>query len=1036
MGCVFLILFFATSVSRRLSAQTFRVVSSECGEYPSLTSEARMSLAHLAVDNQTDIRVDLLRGDRCAIDPEVLIAGHGHIIFQDRKVGFVRAAVDTVGLNRLLRTRGISFLSFPKEHKDFDRLEADNLNFTDPTSITIPIPTVFAGSLPSDGPYFAQDEAGLTRLWKEYATGDGRGVHIAFLDDGIDLYHPALRSALDLDGNRIPKVRDFLATSEPSTDSAWVGLPDRVQARDKSVAWRNHSWATPYDGTFRIGQFASRLEEVQNYPTIEGVAIVFGVLWDPVRDVAWIDTNGNFDFRDETPLRDYGVNHDVAYFGVMDKRGDNRIPFGIKIDRTRSSIRIYWGGMHGATAGPLSMNTYDGGIATGAAPASQLIDASWPNEVLTSFIAAASSSDVDLINRSGSLQTSDADFDARVVERTLRVYQKPIACACNLVGAVGVMDWQSAEMLRRNRRLAPPWVPAVHGFLESRADGLVNEILAPSTSLIPRSRYAIFEEKRRWAGVVPDGVTPDLPGPDGYMVSANPSPTIPVVAGIIADLISLARRYHLRYSSDRITDVLFTSAELLPGFPASQQGHGRVNAYDAWQQLLAMSRLDDPHNLRLPSFSVFKTTKENKRLRTIFGYYAESKAGSDLQRQLWIGRQGGYAHTTRFRLQLKGDPSFVLRDRALLLDNKHPIPIRFTVKRIPGWHVAFVQLVDAASNVIVHEVPLQTRISEYPSDVAAGVERHDMTIPPRHTLNRFIALRRNVQAISISVSLPYTGRTIVPTSFIASSDKTLYLTPKLVPANQGDARHHIGPIQKFKMWSLPKPTSTIWLGLSNRGQPEYEAATSEPAPDIPIHATVNLEQYNVDLRREDPDRVIVRNRLAPFDGKLEWLEPDAQVERLHDLGVAGISIADVVLPAGTVLWRIRLQGQVKRATLYAAHCDFLNICHIVDSPTGMTGNTLTVGAPQAGRWKLLVYESSRPRQHHIRLLKSVMFQDIEEGAHLDRLLARGDTVEPVPTRLRRKDLWAIVKLTTTEEESGIGFGLSNVSWRSTSNRHR
>src|SRR6202021_513918 len=115
-----------------------------------------------------------------------------------------------------------------------------------------------------------------------------------------------------------------------------------------------------------------------------------------------------------------------------------------------------------------------------------------------------------------------------------------------------------------------------------------------------------------------------------YIIGANNSPTIPVVSGVLADLISEARHDHLRYNATRLNNAIFTGTRLLEGFPLSQQGYGLINAANSWDRLVKMAKADDPANSELASFTVSRM--ENGRSIEVQGFHADlSKPGESLE---------------------------------------------------------------------------------------------------------------------------------------------------------------------------------------------------------------------------------------------------------------------------------------------------------------------------------------------------------------------------------------------------------------------
>jgi hypothetical protein len=928
-------------------AQTGQPIGEQCGQYPKLTARARQSLAIFAASGAKSIKVDILASRGCVSLIDDVASRSGNVLFADRRVGYARLLVDRTQLEMLIRTKGLEYLSFPVTVPDRAALSAEETHFTNPSSITIPIPHVSTAALASDGPFFATEEAGLAALWHRYPTGDGRGTTVAFIDAGIDLFHPALRAALTADGRVIPKVHDLLAVSQPGEDSAWAQCVDEVTSTGRRIKWRGHEWITPYDGVFAIGVLARKLITVQGYfPKSDSFPIVVGVLWDRNRDKVFVDTNGNYDFSDEMELADYAVRQDVAFFGGKTGDEDNRVPFGIKLDTMKSAVRIFWGGPHGAMAGPLAMNMLTGGLVNGAAPGAQVIDVYDVGEAIPAFVSAASRPDVDVINRSGNIgPASDPEFNEMVAERTLSVYDKAMACYCSVSGAIDVRDWQNSAMLRYNRRIAAPWLPAVNGGTTFRPDGLVNTVLAPSTSLIPRSRYAVYDE--------------DLPsrasvaGPAGYEIGANPSPTVPVVAGILADLVGLARQYKIPYDAERLLDAIFTSAQLLPGFPTAQQGHGRVNAFGAWQQLQAMWHVEDIEAHELTKFRVARM--RNGILKPVYGFAASFSPGADRRETIWVKRIGGPTGARPYTLLLKGDPAYRLIDLSVKLAPFQPAPVRFTVERTPGGHLAFIQFIDKRSGVVFHEIPLQTRINEAPERVAAGTDQYTFTVQPRHCDDRFINIRSAYDASLLTISGPYVGRTSFSETFVQDGRRRLLLDNVPVSVDAIDPIHHVGPRQQSELLGVNENVdASMRLHITNRSLPEYETAHSEPAPDVPISVTLTAALYRMAIRRSR-ETLDLHNRLAKVVGSLVYLRADEDHIELRKLETPLASGSEITIPSGISAWRLLFKGASRTAgTLFAIHCDVTDQCEAMANSEIRDGKAVvTIQASEPGKWTVV-----------------------------------------------------------------------------------
>src|SRR4029453_14263557 len=73
-----------------------------------------------------------------------------------------------------------------------------------------------------------------------------------------------------------------------------------------------------------------------------GSSGIFAVLWDPTRNLVWVDTNQNNSFADQTAMTDYKVNYDVGYFGVDNAATAvaERMPFVVQTDAKNKVLNI------------------------------------------------------------------------------------------------------------------------------------------------------------------------------------------------------------------------------------------------------------------------------------------------------------------------------------------------------------------------------------------------------------------------------------------------------------------------------------------------------------------------------------------------------------------------------------------------------------------------------------------------------------------------------------------------------------------------
>lgn len=893
--------------------------------------------------------------------------------FNDAKVGYALVMIKRERVLDILDMTGVdavsaSYAYYPYAFSDPTLAGGPPTKTAPVPPIKIPYPRV-AATQPDDGPYFAAAEAGLTAFWARHPEADGRGVRIALVDQGTDLLHPAVQLAKDADGNDVPKIVDIDNETRVGEDSNWVqfGEPFETQGGQFSAAER--TWKAPTDGTYRFGIFSSQIVlGFEGNPLAQKIRLAVGVLWDEKRDTVWVDTDGDGDFGNERALGEYSKTHDIAWFGKKDGDDDNRIPFGINLDRDRKAayIGVAKGGHGGMTIGPLSANRRTGGLYDGAAPNSQVVDTVAAHiAFLVPYLTAFARPDVDIVNRSGGIGNAGRkDFQGLVAARAVQIYDKPLICVCTIPGALSVMDYQSPEMLLRNRRAQPPLLDSMNSSVWWMENGLVNTILAPSASLVTESRYMP-------TGLPgPNGMeklTPEIqnpPAPAGYTVGSNPSPTVPVVSGVIADLITEARKEHVRYSGARLIAAVSTGTHLIDGFAAAEQGLGLVNADGAWNQLVRMAKADDPTNPTLTSFTVAKS--QGRSSDAIYGFHGSYDSAGAKRGELWIIRHGGYHSGRKYEFSLRGnDGTFSLVDHAATLLPNVPAKVSFRISVQPGLHVALLQLRDVKADVVMLEIPLTAGSPATMQTVAPGVDQYETKLKPR----RVQALRiepTQAQATLYDMRIPYIGPPFISFRYMQGNrwgSNGGRIGAVAAPDSPSvDEGHHVGPMEEIQSLVLDRDVpplsgtfgNIIW---DNRSKPEYETSLDPPPPDVPIPAQLTVTSYSVKIERVGSSQVRFTNLMADVEGVSEFYDAKLAVSELNGQGAHSVTESLRDLPTGIAQWRIRLKpsSQENLIDLFVLDCTQANgKCRVVKQQAWTAkSSTLTIDDPKAGQWKVI-----------------------------------------------------------------------------------
>jgi subtilisin family serine protease len=932
------------------------------------------------------------------------------IEYSDERSGYALVMMPREKLLATLDVSGIAY-AYTREAGLYYRNLATKSSQTDGKAeavppIEIPYQRVQT-TLSPDSPFFAADEIGLSELRKRHPEADGRGVSVAVLDQGFDLLHPALQEAKDAQGQVVPKIADFDMFHTSEDDSGWVRMDQIVEVPAGRFEAAGRTWTAPNSGTYRFGiyKYELMLGPDGNSHT-KKLKLSVGVLWDQTSGRIWVDSDGDGSFKNQRALGDFGVKHDIDWFGTKVGEDDNRIPFGVKTDSVRNAVYIRIGGFHGAVvAGPLAANTLTGGLFNGAAPSAQLIDGNFSDAtLLATMVEVFSRPDVDLVNRSGAIAASDetrdrrgsVDFAKHVLERMIALSNKPMACVCAAAGTINVTDYAGPEMLRRNRQLEPPYKDSINSFVWELPNGIVNTVLAPSANLETQSRYASVD--LRW----PDGklrgfddLKLDPPAPDGYLIGANNSPAIPVVSGVLADLISEANRERIRYNAVRLNNAIFTGTRLLDGFPLSQQGYGLVNAARSWDQLAKMSKADDPANPELTSFTISRM--EDGRSIEVQGFHANlPQAGEKLTGEIRITRRGGFAGRRKYTFSLRGNNgSYELLDREAELVRDKPVRVRFRTNGASGWNIVFLELRDVKADVVMQDFPLSVRVPDVPEVVAPDVDRYTSTIPTLHSESRYVRVDEDVQAVRYVMKIPYTGPENISTRSFPGGR---YDDTKAPDGELVDAAHHVGPMETLESLVVNDEPGTQEIFWENRGRPEYATQYDGPAPDVPVHAELTVSKYAVAIGKGPNDTLDITSKLATIEGKVELYNAALKASQLVGAGLHASGEAERTLPTDLAQWRVQVSSDSassERADVYLLNCTGKNGCFVaVQEEISAAGKTVAVDKPHAGDWRIVV--RSRGQVQHTATYT------VREA-----LLTKGEGIDPENSRHASGETWTL-----------------------------
>lgn len=538
---------------------------------------------------------------------------------------------------------------------------------------------------------------GIDALLRENPTFDGRGVTIAMIDGlttGLPIFHPAFRTATDLSGAPVPKIRDMVIVN-PGWRSATATT--RTGGGDPSAATAGRPRTLPYDAEFRAG-------------TVETPWQTYEFVWDTAARTVWVDANRNGDFRDDPPMRDArafpedigefpAAKSPLGVFRVTTDPETSRVVFHMVSPTTSSN--------HAAKDAAVAAGSDE--FIRGVAPGASLVLLDPSNnrfvrisDMVRTLIYAARRPDVDIISMSFAVSASPvpADDIVNVIsDRLVRQFHKILITAASnptwrdvpdAVGTYSVsvgayMPGAAARHLgettdRREHWILPYSARGPRGNGDARPD-----VVAPAVWM-SLGRCEVPGALRR--------ACPELSG--------GTSAAAPALAGAVALLVSGAKQRGTQLAGEDIRMLLRASAAYVPGWRADEQGAGVANMAAAWK-LLTTQR-------DWPTIVGSSSLDEARR-----GFLSNKGWGRGVYEKSWIvGHSGqvpgkftrvsGVAGTQSFDLDWTGNDGTFKAPRMIDLTLNAEAVINVEIMpRTSGFHSALLNFRDRATGHLLHQ---------------------------------------------------------------------------------------------------------------------------------------------------------------------------------------------------------------------------------------------------------------------------------------------------------------------------------------------
>lgn len=694
----------------------------------------------------------------------------GKVNYQESDIDYIRATVPTGAVEAVAALSGVQYVDL----NEIIPLEDPR---PDGALGTIPQPAPGAGT-PNNNPYMPIADVGASQFMAANPTWDGRGVIIGILDTGITLDHPSLLTTST--GER--KIIDWVTFTDPfdtstSGDPTWVNMRDQVSG--KNFVYQSIAFTAPVNASYRIGKFVEsdfRLGgELGNNVNRDGdTTDVFYVLWNTKSNSVYVDTNQNFNFNDDMPMKDYKVGFQVNYFGVDNPATPvvDRLPFVIQTDGKNKFVNIgIVSGAHGShVAGIAAGNSLFGGAMSGAAPGAKIVSVRVCMFVVgcTSFaliegmIYAAKQSNVDVINMSiGGLPALNDGNNARaeLYNRLIEQYNVQMFISAgnsgpgmNTVGdpsvaskVMSVGAYISADTYLADYGAQLYEADNLHFFSSrgpSEDGGFKPDVVASGAAVSSTPMWQLGS-----------GLPYVLP--PGYSLFNGTSMAAPQAAGAAALLVSAAQQYGAQHQPAQLRQALRSSTRFLSErFQAYEQGNGLLNVGAAWDLLRTNIKTDEfqsfvPVNTLLSSFLAIPGIGSGINDREGIA------VGSPYTRMYTFVRTSGQDIAVTYNLYWVGNDGTFSTEGSITLTKNEPVELVVNINpTTSGPHSAILNL-DDPTNAGVEYQTLNTVVA---ADTFTSASNYILiksgTLGPGQFKSYFFSIPAGTPAFNVDFSGP------------------------------------------------------------------------------------------------------------------------------------------------------------------------------------------------------------------------------------------------------------------------------------------
>ncbi len=901
----------------------------------------------------------------------------GQIQFRDDAIGYLRVSVPVA------QAQAVAALS-SVQSADVDELVP--LPDPRPEGIAPLVPQVPpSAATPRVNAYLPTGDTGAAQFVQANPTWDGRGVTIGVVDSGITLDHPSL--LVTSTGER--KIVDWVTGTDPFTDEDPTWLNMSAQVSGTQFAFNGVTYTAPAKGTYRIALFNERDprlggevgRDVNRDGNPAGSSGIFAVLWDPTRNLVWVDTNQNNSFADQAAMTDYKVGYDVGYFGVDNPATPiaERMPFVVQTDGKNKAVNIgIVSGAHGShVAGIASGHSLFGGQMSGAAPGAKLVSVRaclfiagcTSHALLEGMIYAVKSAHVDVINMSiGGLPALNDGNNARaeLYNRLIEQYKVQMFFSAgnsgpglNTVGdpsvatnVVSVGSYLSRATMQLDYGADTPFDDNLHFFTSNgpREDGgFKPQVVAPGAAI---STTPVWQP----------GVGLPYALPPGYQLMNGTSMASPQATGAAALLISAAKQAGAQWKPAQLRQAMLSSTRLLDTSRLGiyRQGNGIVQTGAAWT-LLATNISTDEIVARVPVNSVLSGFLAEPGIGV--GIYDREgvTAGQSYTRTYTIMRTKGASQPKNYTVTWVGNDGTFSSAGSISLPLNVPVDLTVTINPASaGEHSAIMNL-DSPSAAGIEFQTMNVVVAADAFSPAGGFSvTKTGSVGRAQQLTHFVRVPLGVPALKVDFSGPSATPGTGQARFLrwhpfglgidSNAVSNCYLPAAAAGCSTGSQTSR----------TTSDPLTGVWeITVDARRSSDADSApytmtasilgaTVSPNPDVIASATAG-----VPIARA----YTITNGFGAFTGRATGTTLGSANRLVPTIADAEQQQFDFVVTAGSSSLRATIGGTSDAGAdldLFVFNCTTGSCVLAGQAADGDSEESVTIANPAAGAWRVVV----------------------------------------------------------------------------------